>query len=74
MGLTQDEIKAITAKVYSGEYEYERDRPYFEEMAGKPLPSWSELTKEQQEHIRAEQLRYARELKTFGDSLRTGQD
>ena len=67
--LTKEEIKAIVAKAYSGEWEYERDRPYFEEVAGHSLPKWSDLTPEQQANVKQSQVQYAAEMDAFGKSL-----
>jgi hypothetical protein len=68
MTLTKEEIKEIVARAYSGETEYEKLRetnPF-----GVEMPPWSELTEEQKANVKKEQMRYAREMRELGESLR----
>ena len=68
MTLTQEEIKDIVARVYSGEYEYEKLRE--SKPFGVDMPPWSELTEEQRETVKQEQKRYAEEMRLLGESLK----
>jgi len=67
-----EEIKAILARVYSGEYNYEKMRPELAEVYGKNLPPWSELTDEQKANVKAEQERYQKEMQAFGEAISNG--
>lgn len=65
--MTEEEIKIIVERVYSGEYQYEKLRetkPFNIEM-----PPWNELTEEQKTAIRIEQDRYNKEVSKLAEDF-----